>query len=200
MKSVLTIFFSLLVAVCCATSLSAQTSAVKIAVIDSDLFYDEKTGITRYVNAIKQIDNETKPQQTELQGLAAKVQAGEKEIQQLQEAYQKNPNGPVGPAQIQSKVDEVNQLKRQGSYKQEDLNQLIQKRRQQLLTPIVQDISNALQEYAKQKGYTVIFDLARDNGGFLVAMGDDKLDVTKDFIAFFNSRPAGAGTTQSKPN
>jgi Skp family chaperone for outer membrane proteins len=196
MKKTFSILFSSMLIVCCANFAAAQTAApVKIAVIDSSLFDDEKAGITKYVNAYKQIDAETKPQTTELQTMLNRMQTLEKEAQQMREAYQKNPNGPIGPAQIQPKVDEIERIRRDGVYKQEDLNKLVQKRRQQLLGPIVKDIGDALQQYAKQKGYSVIFDLAKDNTGFLVALGDDKLDVTKDFIAFYNARPATAPAT-----
>jgi hypothetical protein len=30
-----------------------------------------------------------------------------------------------------------------------------------------------------------------EQAGLLLGIGDDKIDVTKDFIAFYNARPAG---------
>lgn len=195
MKTTIKFLFSLLIVAVCAGFVSAQTPTVKIAVIDSGLFTDEKVGIVKYVNALKVINGETQPKTTELQNMLNRAQTLQRETEQMREAYQKNPNGPIGPAQIQPKIDELEKIKREGTYKQEDLNRYVQSRRQQLLGPIIQDIAKALQEYAKQKAYTVIFDLAKDNTGFLVALGDDKIDVTKDFIAFYNARPTTPAST-----
>lgn len=198
MKKTFKILFSLLIFALCAGSLSAQTTPVKIAIIDSNLFSDEKAGLVRYVNAFKQIDADARPKTTELQTMFARAQALQKEAEQMTQAYQSNPKGPITAAQIQAKVDELEKIKRDSGYKREDLNSFVQTRRQQLLAPIVQDITKALQEYAKQRGYTVIFDLAKDNTGFLV-INDDRLDVTKDFIAFYNARPAPPATTTTPP-
>lgn len=63
----------------------------------------------------------------------------------------------------------------------------------------MQDISKALQEYAKQKGYAVIFDAAKlEDAGLIVGIGDEKVDVTKDFIAFYNTRPTANPTNMPK--
>jgi hypothetical protein len=59
----------------------------------------------------------------------------------------------------------------------------------------MQDIGRAVNDYAKQKGFTVIFDIAKDDSGLLLAIGDEKIDVTKDFITFYNARPAATATT-----
>ena len=52
-----------------------------------------------------------------------------------------------------------------------------------------QAIGNALNEYGKQKGYSIIFDISRDTAGLIVSIPDEKIDITKDFIAFFNAKP-----------
>jgi hypothetical protein len=58
----------------------------------------------------------------------------------------------------------------------------------------MQAIGTGLQDYAKQKGFSLIFDASKDDRGFLIAIGDDKVDVTKDFIAYYNARPAAPVT------
>ncbi len=183
---------------CCVTISMAQTAPIKIVIIDSNIFSDSKTGITKYTNIFTQLETELKPRQVELQNLSIKLQNLQKETQQLQDEYQKNPNSPLRPAQIQSKLDEIDRIKREGVFKQEEFNTLAQRRRQQLLTPMVKDISLGLQEFAKLKGYSLIFDLAKDQNGFLVTIGDFKLDVTKDFIAFYNARPTPPATAPPK--
>jgi Skp family chaperone for outer membrane proteins len=190
MRTISVLFFSLLMVAFCTTVATAQTTPIKIVIIDSNAFSDGKTGITKYINVFNQLDAEFKARRTELENLAVRLQNLQKEVQPLQEAYQKNPKGPIGAAQIQPKLDEIERIKREGSFKQEEFNTLVARRRQQLLAPVVKDISLGLQEFAKLKGYSLIFDLAKDEAGFLVVLGDQKLEVTKDFIAFYNARPA----------
>jgi hypothetical protein len=49
----------------------------------------------------------------------------------------------------------------------------------------------AMQSFAKEKGYAVILDGTKlEEAGILMAF-DEKHDVTKEFIAFYNARPAG---------
>ena len=59
------------------------------------------------------------------------------------------------------------------------------------------DASNALELFS---GYDLILDVAKlDNAGLILAYNPTKVDVTKDFITFYNSRPAGAATTGTTP-
>ena len=72
----------------------------------------------------------------------------------------------------------------------------------QATDPINQDIVKALNEYAKQKGYALILDGAKlEQAGILLGF-DDKFDVTKDFIVFYNGRGTsapGATTAATTP-
>jgi len=53
-----------------------------------------------------------------------------------------------------------------------------------------------LNEFAKQKGYALILNLASQaSAEMILALDETKVDVTKEFITFFNSRPAGTATT-----
>ncbi len=200
MKTFRLLAVSLFVTAIFSVAALAQTSPIKIGVMDTRFFEDEKLGITKYVGALNVLDAEFKPKITELEALGTRLQNLTKEGQQMADAYQKNPNGPIGPQQIQAKADEVEKVKLEGQRKQEDLKASYERRRQQIVGPIFQDIGKVLQEFAKAKGYTMIFDLAKDEQGFLLAVGDEKIDVTKDFITFYNTKPATtAATTTPKP-
>jgi hypothetical protein len=60
----------------------------------------------------------------------------------------------------------------------------------------MQDIGKAINDYATQKGYALMLDLAKmADAGMVLSMDASKIDVTKDFIAFYNARPAGTATT-----
>jgi Skp family chaperone for outer membrane proteins len=112
----------------------------------------------------------------------------------LQKQAQANPSVPIKPETVQTKSEEYERLGRDFKFKQEDLKSRLDKRRQVVVGPIWQDVMKAMQEFAKQKGYSVILDGAKlEEAGILMAF-DDKFDVTKEFIAFYNARPAGTAT------
>ena len=65
--------------------------------------------------------------------------------------------------------------------------------------PVYSDIMKALNEYAKQKGYAVIFDGVKLDQAQILLGFDEKYNVTDDFIAFYNARPATAATATTTP-
>ena len=64
---------------------------IKIGVINTFAFGDEKLGITKYVNAAKSLDAEFAPAQLELETMAKKLSTLGKEIQTLREQAGKVP-------------------------------------------------------------------------------------------------------------
>lgn len=163
---------------------NAQTPApTRIAVINSYHFSDEKAGITKYVSAAKALNAEFTPTQNEINTMNTRLQALSKEIEGLRSVSAAN------PASVQAKYDEAEKLQRDIKFKGEDARARYSKREQQVLGPIQESIGKALQEFAKQKGYALIFDAAKDQNGLLVAIGDQSLDVSKDFIVYYNARP-----------
>jgi Skp family chaperone for outer membrane proteins len=195
MKMIRLFAVSLFLAALFAVSAFAQTTApVKIAVINTYAFGDEKAGITKYIGAVKTINTEFQPLQTELDTMNTKLNGLAKEIQTIRDQAAGG-KVPIDEKAAQAKVDEAEKLQRDIKFKQEDAKARYERRQQAVMGPVMQDIGKALQEYAKQKGYTVIFDIAKDEAGFLLAVGDEKADVTKDFITFYNARPAATATT-----
>ena len=73
---------------------SAQTnnaqSAVKIVFINTFAFADAKTGINKYLTAIRTLENEFKPVETEPVGMDTKLQSLAKEIQTFRDNAAKN--------------------------------------------------------------------------------------------------------------
>jgi Skp family chaperone for outer membrane proteins len=171
------------------TGATAQAGPVKIGMIDSGAFAAEKEGITRYVNAVKQLGTEMKPLENELVAMQQKMQTLADQIAALQKIQASNPKD------ILDKQDEGQRLQREFEFKKKEYDARIEKRGNELLGPIQNDIGKAIQDYAIQKGYTVVLDidkLGRD--GALLAM-DPKAEITKDFITYFNSKSPGTATT-----
>lgn len=199
MRKISFVAASMIFAAMFAVSAIAQTAAAqpgpsRIAMIDSGAFGLEKEGITRYVNAVKQLVTELKPLETELVGMQQKMQTIADQIAKLQAT----PAGvPIPQRDILDKQDEGQRLQREFEFKKKEFDARQEKRGSDLLAPIQNDIGKAIQDYAIQKGFTVVLDIDKlGRAGALLAM-DPKAEITRDFIAFFNSRPpttAAAGT------
>ncbi len=184
-RSVITTgFFTLLFSI----SALAQTAAVKIVLINTDGFYDEKIGITKLVTANKQLESEFAVRIKELADGNVKLQAIAKELENMQ----KLPAAQFNQVTFNTKRDEGERLQRELTYKKTDLESAIAKRREVLIAPISRDIGKGIDEFAKKNSYGAIFDVSKlAEGGILLFLAENA-DVTKEFIAFYNVRPAPA--------
>lgn len=183
------------------TGAAAQNTATgKVVVVDTEAFAgtDEKGtgGVAKYVAGLNQVNKEFLPAITEIQNMGAKYDVLLKEYQNL--ANKPNPQVPVAPETVQAKADQLTSMKTEIERKQEDLKARASRRQEQIMIPINQDIGKAMKEFAKQKGYSMMFDVSKlANAGVILAL-DDKADVTNEFIAYYNARPATTATT-AKP-
>jgi Skp family chaperone for outer membrane proteins len=162
----------------------------KLAVVNTQAFDADKGGITKYVNAMNSLEAEFKATQTELQTMATKLQTLQNEIKTIQENAQKNPSVPINQASANAKVEEYDKLSREFKFKQEDAKARFERREQVVMAPVRQDIGNALQEFAKKNGYMMILDASKLDGAGLLLAFDERFDATKEFITFYNARPA----------
>ena len=165
-----------------------QTVAVpdsKMAMIYSDAFLDPKTGIARYSSLLNTLNREFQPRQAELQALQTRMTALDKEITDTQAV--------AAPDAIRQKRDQLAQLNTDYKRKGEDAEAAYAKRRQEIFLPLQQDIGKALEAFAKARGITVIV----DGSQVPVVYAADNIDITRAFIAEFNSKnPATAAVTQ----
>jgi Skp family chaperone for outer membrane proteins len=163
---------------------AAQPPApVKIAIVNSYDFADDKAGVTKFVAAMRNVRIELGPEEKALDSMNTRLQALAKEIETLRNT----PNSD--PKVLRAKIEEGEKLQRDIKYKIEDAKDKYARQEALILGPVMQAIGKGLQEYAKQKGYTLIFDVAKDQNGFLIAIGDQTVDVTKDFITYYNAKP-----------
>jgi outer membrane protein len=165
-----------------ATPAAGGTAATgRIAVIDSSAFSDDKAGIARVVNAMKSVDAQFQPVRTEVQGLQTRYQTLATEIEKTATVAR--------PQEIQAKTDQAETLKRDIERKTQDAQLAIQKRMQEVLGPLQEDVYNTLQAYAQQRGISVIIDVSR----VPVIYFADTVDITKEFITEYNrTKPATA--------
>src|SRR6266576_6838576 len=173
------------------TPASTQTGSMpetKIALVNTDEFADEKTGITRLVNAMKRVDGEFQPRRTELQTLQQQIEKATADLTKTQ---------PLQAARVsQQQADKIEMMKTEFKRKGEDAQAAYQKRLQEVLSPVYEDIGKALDVYAKARGITLILDVTKVQG---IVSASDSLDITKPFITEFNSKnPATAAVTTPK--
>lgn len=171
---------------------ATQPAPTKIGWIITAAFGDEKEGITKYVNAEKALDAEMKPRVTELQTIQTKLQTLSDEIKKLQGL------AVVDQKSIAAKQDEGQNLQRTLKFKQEEAQQAYAKRREEVMAPISTNIFQALQEYAKKNGYAAILDisaLGSENQPSPLVFLEPSADITRAFIAYYNTRPATTATT-----
>ncbi len=175
-----------------AASASAAVPDTKIAYIDTSEFADEKTGINRYVTQMKTLEREFKPRQDELTTMQTRIKTIADEISRLTSA---GGASPVDPKTIQAKQDEGERLGRDLKYKKEQADADFAKRYQEVIRPVSQDIMNALNQFAQQRGITMILDISRMGEAVLTV--NPAMDVTKAFITEYNAKnpaTAAAGT------
>ena len=169
----------------------AQTTATvpesKIALIYSDAFLDAKTGIARFNTLVTTLNREFQPRQTELQTMQQRITTLTNEVNQDQAA-----SSVVDPKSIQTKIDTLEQLKKDYQRKGEDAQAAYNKRKQDIFQPLQDDIGKALEAYAKQRNINVII----DGSAVPLVYAADTLDITRAFINEFNSKnPATASVT-----
>ena len=175
----------------------AATTTGKIGLVNVNAFGDDKAGITKFRNALNSLEPEFKVINDELKTMQTRYTTLAEEIRV---ANQPKPVGvpAIAPANLAAKIEEAQNLEISIKRKQEDGKAKYERRYQQVVGPVFGDIIKALNDYAKQKGYAVIFDGAKlEESGILMGF-DDKYDVTKDFVVFYNARPAGTATA-AKP-
>jgi Skp family chaperone for outer membrane proteins len=178
---------------------AGATGTGKIGLINLQEFADEKGGIAKFKTALTNFNKEFEPSITKLQTMNTKREALAKEINTMQQQQQAASGVPIKPETLQAKIEEYQNLEINMKREQEDLKRRQDTRYPVVVGPIFGDILKALNEYAKQKGYAVILDGAKLEQADILLGFDEKYNVTKDFIAFYNTRPAGTAATTNTP-
>lgn len=164
-----------------------------MAVVYTDLFLDQKTGIAKFGSVLTKLNGEFQKIKDEITAMQTRAQALEAEINKLREA----PEGtPIDQRALQAKIDQLEQLKKDIQRKSEDAQAAYNRRRQELFGPLQDEIGKALEAFAKARGINVIIDGAQ----VPLLYAADSIDITRAFITEFNSKnPATASATPTPP-
>ena len=171
-----------------AETVPTPAAPANIGVIDSSAFSDQKTGIMRVMNALRQIDTKFQPLQSEIRGMQDRLNTLRSDIEKKR--------GIQDTRTTAQQVDEAQRLEVQIKRKAEDARASYQKESIAVLEPLQKDIATALEAYAQAKGITLVLDANRVPIVYVAT----SLDITRDFINDYNrTHPAGPVTAPPRP-
>lgn len=154
--------------------------ATKIALVDTSMFGDDTKGIVRFVNALKIVDREFQPRQTELTNLQTRIQAIVNDLDKLRG------NSVVDQKSIRDKEIEGERLQTEFNTKKEQGDAAYSKRYSEVVGPVSTDIGKALDQFTSQRGITMTLDVSKLMPALLTL--NPATDITAAFIAEFNSK------------
>jgi Skp family chaperone for outer membrane proteins len=137
---------------------------------------------------LTKLNGEFQKIQDDLNQTAQRLKTLQDEVTRLQQA------GGATPAQIQAKIDTLDQQKREYTRKGEDAKAQYQKRYQDLFSPLQDEVSKALDAYAKAHGITMIIDGSQTPILYVA----ESMDVTRAFISEYNLKNPVAQATPPK--
>lgn len=151
-----------------------QTAPAKVGIVNSATFSSSTGGITRYVNALRTLENEFRPRRDEITQLASRL-----------EGLQNVPAGAT-QAQIATRRDQAQTLQIEITRKQEDARTAYTRRFAQLTDPIQKSIVDALKAFARARGIDVLIDVSKFPEGVLLI--NENANLTAAFVRDFNSK------------
>jgi len=168
---------------------TANVPVSKLAVIYTEAFQDPKNGIARFITTLTRLNSEFQKVQDDLNQTAQRLKGLQEEINRLQQG------GATTPAQIQTRIDTLDQQKREYTRRGEDAKAQYQRRYQELFVPLQEDVGKTLDAYAKEHGITMIIDGSQTPILYVA----ESLDITRTFISYYNTKnPATAQATTPK--
>ena len=160
----------------------AQAAPIKLAIVDTDAFGNPAAGIKRLIDAYGKLQTEIKPKQDEIATLRTRYDQMIKELNEGRTV--------ADTASLRAKAEQAETLKRDIERKQQDGQTFLDRRAKELTGPINTDLGNALQAFAKQRGYDLVLDASKFAGTMIIL--NQAIDITAAFIAEYNSRNPAA--------
>jgi len=182
------------------TTTAAQPGAAvnvpvgKVAVIFSAAFQDSKQGIAKFGVLLQKLNAEFQKVQDDLTQTAGRIKQAEDEITNLQSQAAKG--APVDTKTVNTKMEQLDQMKKDYQRSGEDAQAKYQRRRGEIFAPLQDDVAKALDAYAKTRGITLVIDGSQVEG---ILYASDNTDITRAFISDYNLKnPATASVTIPK--
>ena len=146
-------------------------------------FAQEKYGHLNFGNLISSME-ETKAADSELEAYRKQLVAkGEEMAVKFKEDYQavikEAQAGNLTPAQQQEKEQELSQRRDEIVAYEQEVRQKVDAKREELLTPIINNAEAAVKEVAEKNGYVLIFDTSVYNAVLFAQDADDVMPMVK---------------------
>lgn len=177
-KVVKSLQFVILLLIFCVSSFAQN----KIAAVDTNAFYDEKSGITELVIVNKKLEVEFKPVQEEIESLNKRL---EKIIIENQQHPSKNQSISEVAKKSEEQWLEAQNLSNELNSKVEKAKDKYEKRKAEIIEPINKRIAEKLEVFKKSKGYMIVFDKNKLDDETVI-IEDEPIDITNEFIKFCN--------------
>jgi len=162
-------------------------SPTKVALFESDVFFDQKNGIASLVAVQKKLTVEMTPRLEELQRLNDRVEKLRTEIRNAAPAV-------ATPAWLRDKNDEGSRILREIDFKQKEADIYREKLQRDLIDPEMVVVGREMIEFAKKRSIDVLIDQSRFSGTIFPVSPTS--NITLEFIRDFNAKRAGVPIKQ----
>ena len=157
----------------CLLAVAAMTAnAQKFALIDMDYILKN---IPAYERANEQLNQSSKKWQAEVEAISAEAQTLYKNYQN-EVVFLSQEQKKVKQEAIMNKEKEASELKKKYFGPEGELF----KKREALMTPIQEEIYNAVKEISDLRGYSLVLDRASDTG---IIFGSPKIDISNEVLS-----------------
>ena len=157
----------------CLLAVAAMTAnAQKFALIDMDYILKN---IPAYERANEQLNQSSKKWQAEVEAISAEAQTLYKNYQN-EVVFLSQEQKKAKQEAIMNKEKEASELKKKYFGPEGELF----KKREALMTPIQEEIYNAVKEISDLRGYSLVLDRASDAG---IIFGSPKIDISNEVLS-----------------
>ncbi|MBP5277008.1 MAG: OmpH family outer membrane protein [Prevotella sp.] len=157
----------------CLFAVAAMTAnAQKFALVDMDYILKN---IPAYERANEQLNQSSKKWQAEVEAISAEAQTLYKNYQN-EVVFLSQEQKKVKQEAIMNKEKEASELKKKYFGPEGELF----KKREALMTPIQEEIYNAVKEISDLRGYSLVLDRASDAG---IIFGSPKIDISNEVLS-----------------
>ncbi len=167
-------------------SLFAQQNPVpptKIGSILSENFADASAGIKDIIAVNEKLEKEFGPQELEIKILYEKHKNLINELKRISES---KGHPSISEKTLTEKINEVESAFCKLESQTKIVRSNFEKRETELFKEVYKKIAESLKVFAKEKGFVVILDSSQENNSVIIE--GEMIDVTKEFIQFYNNR------------
>jgi Skp family chaperone for outer membrane proteins len=162
------------------TPVVKAVETARVAYVNSTAFAAEGTGIKQLVKAMQSLELEFSGKQSELSLLGEKLRTLAIELNKL------NADPVANAKAMEAKQAEGARMQQDLQAKQQQAQAAFNQRQQELQGPVESEIAKELHAFARERDISLFLDIAKLSDAVLDARPE--LDLTMDFIAYYNAK------------